>query len=159
VTNAVAIPPNNIVRVTDSSNVLAGIVFESHYFFQQKAISLLGSDSPITWGHGPFVAVDVSTSTSNTSGVVTGFSMGWMVGFRKSRPAAVSISGAAPVAAQVADNTSWNFGVGFRVDPKATVLGDGIVANAPLPPGETVNPVRLQTVPRYGVMLLTSFGF
>jgi hypothetical protein len=90
--------------------------------------------------------------------------MGWMVGFRKSRLAAVSLINpqtSTPTAsvAAVADNTSWNFGVGFRVDPKATVLGDGIVANAPLLPGETVNPVRLKTVPRYGVMLLTSFGF
>ncbi len=60
--------------------------------------------------------------------------------------------------AAVASNNSWNFGVGFRVDPKATVLGNGIVANMPLPAGET-NPVRLQSEPRYGIMFLTSYGF
>jgi hypothetical protein len=84
--------------------------------------------------------------------------MGWMIGFRKTSLATVAIPGAKPMVAQVPDHNSWNFGVGFHVEPKATVLGDGIVANMPLPAGET-NPVRTNTVPRYGVMLLTSFGF
>jgi hypothetical protein len=55
------------------------------------------------------------------------------------------------------DNNSWNFGVGYRVDPRATVLGDGVIANAPPPKGETN--ARLKTVPRSGVMLVTSFSF
>jgi hypothetical protein len=157
VNSAVAVGPNNIVRVTDNSNALAGIVFESHYFFVPPTTRLLGSAWPITWGHGPFIAVDASMSTSTTtsSAVVAGISVGWMVGFRKLTPTDPATG--LPVQA-VADNNSWNFGVGFRVDPKATVLGDGIVANMPLPAGET-NPVRLKSVPRYGVMLLTSYGF
>jgi hypothetical protein len=58
----------------------------------------------------------------------------------------------------VADNSSWNFGIGLRVDPNAKVLGDGIVANAPLPAGES-SPVRTKTEPRLGVMLMSSFSF
>jgi hypothetical protein len=54
-------------------------------------------------------------------------------------------------------NTSWNFGVGLRVDPKAQVLADGFIANQPPPAGETA--VRFKTEPRYGIMLLSSFSF
>jgi hypothetical protein len=153
VNSAVAVGPNNIVRVTDNSNVLAGIVFETHYFFVPPATQLLGSALPITWGHGPFIAVDASTSATTGSAVVAGISLGWMVGFRRLTLPATQ---AQPVA--VADNNSWNFGIGFRVDPRGTVLGDGIVANMPLPAGET-NPVRLKSEPRYGVMFLTSYAF
>jgi hypothetical protein len=128
---------------------LAGIVFENHYFFVPPATQLLGSALPITWGHGPFIAVDASTSTTTNSAVVAGISLGWMVGFRKLTPLG---------SVAVADNNSWNFGVGIRVDPKRTVLGDGIVANMPLPAGET-NPVRLKSEARYGVMFLTSYAF
>jgi hypothetical protein len=165
VNNAVAIGPNNIVRVTDNSNVLAGFVFESHYFFVPNPTYLLGSAVPIHWGHGPFIAVDVSTNSTGSVGAVAGISMGWMVGFKKLIPTTATtkvfdLDTGQHVTAQVAvpDNNSWNFGVGFRVDPRATVLGDGIVANMPLPAGET-NPVRLKTEPRYGVMLITSYGF
>jgi hypothetical protein len=57
----------------------------------------------------------------------------------------------------VADNTSWNLGIGLRVDPKAQVLGDGFAANVAPPAGETV--IRYRTEPRAGVMLLSSFSF
>ena len=153
VNSAVAVGPKNIVRVTDGGNVLAGIVFESHYFFVPPATQLLGSALPITWGHGPFIAVDASTSATTGSAVIAGLSLGWMVGFRRLTP---PLPSEAPV--YTADNNSWNFGVGLRVDPKATVLGDGIVANMPLPAGET-SPVRLKSEPRYGVMFLTSYAF
>jgi hypothetical protein len=166
VNNAVAVGPNNIVRVTDNSNVLGGIVFESHYFFVPPATRILGSALPIHWGHGPFIAVDASTNSTGSAGVVAGISIGWMVGFKKIALTDLTKSFydpytgktvKAPVAVP-ADNNSWNFGVGFRVDPKATVLGDGIIANMPLPAGET-NPVRLKAQPRYGVTFITSYGF
>jgi hypothetical protein len=163
VTSAVAVGPSNIVRVTDSSNVMAGLVFESHYFFVPQVDFGWGLVTKGNWGTGPFVAVDASTSDGST--VIAGVSMGWMVGFRRTKLTPVARldgNGKMELLGQtsVPDTTipSWNFGVGFRVDPRATVLGDGIVANAPLPPGET-NPVRLNKVPRYGVMLLTSFTF
>jgi hypothetical protein len=166
VNNAVAVGPNNIVRVTDNSNVLGGIVFESHYFFVPPAINFLGSATAVHWGHGPFVAIDASTDSTGSAGVVAGISMGWMVGFKraaltgKKQLMYTDTSGNRVFAQQAVpvDNNSWNFGVGFRVDPKATVLGDGIFANMPLPAGET-NPVRLKNEPRYGIMLITSYGF
>jgi len=54
-------------------------------------------------------------------------------------------------------SSSWNFGIGLRVDPAAQVLGDGIVANQPLPAGETT--IRFKNEVHYGVMLLSSFSF
>jgi hypothetical protein len=142
---------NNIARVTEAGNVMAGIVFESHYFFVPNVPFLGGLVGPQNWGHGPFVAVDVSTGDG--SNVFAGVSMGYMVGFRRTR--LTTLDGKNFY--QTTDNNSWNFGVGFRVDPRATVLGDGVVANLPPPAGET--DARLKTVPRYGVMLLTSFAF
>jgi hypothetical protein len=62
-----------------------------------------------------------------------------------------------PNAATSSSTSSWNFGIGLRVDPKAQVLGDGVVANQPLPAGETA--IRYKTEPRPGVMLLSSFSF
>jgi hypothetical protein len=56
-------------------------------------------------------------------------------------------------------NASWNFGVGFRIEPGAKFLGEGIVPNQPLPPGETVSPVRTRRDTSYGLMLLSSFAF
>jgi hypothetical protein len=158
VSNATVV--NNIVRATEEGNVMAGLVFESHYFFVQPPTKLFGSMTNITWGHGPFVAVDVSTSpTTTNSNFVAGFSLGWMVGFRRiSDPVPALLDNNKIMVAQT-DKNSWNIGVGFRVDPKATVLGDGIVANMPLPAGENPNMVRTMTAPRYGVMLLTSFSF
>ena len=80
VNNALAVGPKNIVRVTDGGNVLAGIVFESHYFFVPPATQLLGSALPITWGHGPFIALDASTDASTismvSSTVFAGVSLG-----------------------------------------------------------------------------------
>ena len=56
-------------------------------------------------------------------------------------------------------NASWNIGLGLRVDPRAKVLGDGIVANQPFPVTETGTEIRLKTSPRYGIMVLSSFSF
>jgi hypothetical protein len=144
---------NNIVRVTEAGNVTAGIVFESHYFFVPNN-SFFGFLAPGNWGHGPFVAVDASTSNGST--VVGGVSMGYMIGFRRVGYTPIPYT---TTAVQTVDNHSWNFGVGVRVDPQSKVLGDGIIANQHPPPGETSTAVRLKTVPRTGVMLLTSFSF
>jgi len=149
---------NNIVRVSDaSSNVNVGFVLEAHYFLRGHLLGF-GAGTPCAVGgtptlnctelaHGPFVALEIgggSSAAPAASGPITAFAMGWMVGMRH--------PGYAPT-----NNSSWNFGVGLRVDPKAQVLGDGIVANQPLPPGETT--IRYKTIPRYGVMLLSSFSF
>jgi hypothetical protein len=80
VNSAVAVGPNNIVRVTDNSPVSAGLVFESHHFFEQPATNILGSAQAITWGHGPFIALDASTDASTismvSSTVFAGVSLG-----------------------------------------------------------------------------------
>jgi len=99
------------------------------------------------WAHGPFVAIEVGGGTSATpaaNGPITGYAMGWMIGFRH------------PNAATSSNTSSWNFGFGLRVDPKAQVLGDGLVANQPLP---AMDSIRYKTEPRPGIMLLSSFSF
>ena len=103
----------------------------------------LAQGSRYNGGHGPFIAVDASTNSTGSLGVVAGISMGWMVGFKKlptlTQATFYDSASRRMVTAPAAttDSNSWNFGVGFRVDPKATVLGDGIFANMPLPAGET----------------------
>ena len=151
----VGTPPNDIVRVTDSSsNVSVGFVFEAHYFLRDYTFGPQGSWTCPKWdtycielGHGPFVAVEVASGTSSSpaaNALITAYALGWMVGLRHPN-------------LTTSPNSSWNFGVGFRIDPKAQVLGEGIVANQPLPVGETQ--IRYKTEPRYGVMLLSSFSF
>ena len=148
---------NNIVRVIDSStNVNVGFVLEAHYFLKAKETG--GNDchstSPLLllncndWATGPFVAIEIGggTNATPTSGAITGYAIGWMVGLHHPDRSPTS-------------NSSWNFGIGLRVDPGAKVLGDGIVANQPLPVGESSNPIRTKLEPRLGVMLLSSFSF
>jgi hypothetical protein len=101
------------------------------------------------WAWGPFIAVEVGGGTnatpSGSNNPITGYALGWMIGFRH------------PTAATTSSTQSWNFGVGLRIDPHAQVLGDGIVANQLLPAGETA--IRYKNEPRAGVMLLSSFSF
>lgn len=157
VTKAVAV--NNIVRVDTSGDVALGFVLEAHYFFRDWP----GSDRVRNWvgscggrictdvAIGPFVAVEINggKTDSSAAGPITGYALGAMVGLRH-----LNADGK-----PTTPNSSWNFGIGLRVDPQAKVLGDGIVANQPLPPGETGTDVRLKTTPRYGLMLLSSFSF
>jgi hypothetical protein len=101
------------------------------------------------WAQGPFIAVEVGGGTnatpSGSNNPITGYALGWMIGFRH------------PTAATTSSTQSWNFGVGLRIDPHAQVLGDGIFANQPLPAGESA--IRYKNEPRSGVMLLSSFSF
>jgi hypothetical protein len=143
------------VRVTDSStNVNVGFVLEAHYFLKAKETggNYCQSTTPLLllncndWATGPFVAIEVGGGTSATpaaSGPITGYALGWMVGMHHPT-------------ASLSPTSSWNFGVGLRVDPKSQVLGDGLVANQPLPVGDSI---RFKTEPRLGVMLLSSFSF
>jgi hypothetical protein len=145
---------SGLVRVKDSSsNVGVSFVLEAHYFFKDWQFGYTDGKcslpAPLNFNcnnvaTGPFVAVEIGGGTSATTnaGPITGYALGWMVGLHHPSASATS---------------SWNFGVGFRVDPQAKVLGDGFVANQPPPAGETA--VRTKTEPRYGVMLLSSFSF
>jgi hypothetical protein len=147
---------NNIVRVTDSSsNVGISFVLEAHYFFRDWIVPSVANACASKNGSpynctdvatGPFVAIEVgdgSSATPAAGGPITAYAMGWMVGFR--HPNLTS-----------SNTSSWNFGVGLRVDPKAQVLGDGLIANQPLPAGDSI---RYKTEPRAGIMLLSSFSF
>jgi hypothetical protein len=55
--------------------------------------------------------------------------------------------------------SSWNFGLGLRVDPSSKVLADGVAANRPPPVGITTTDQLFKKEPRYGLMLLSSFSF
>jgi hypothetical protein len=149
---------NNVVRIKDTSNnVGVSFVLEAHYFLRDYRFGFgrAGICDPLDYlnctelGHGPFVAIEVgdgSSATPAANGPITAFAMGWMVGMR--HPS--NLVGGSQTA-------SWNFGLGLRVTPKSQVLGDGIIANQPLPAGETI--IRYKTEPRFGVMLLSSFSF
>jgi hypothetical protein len=150
---------NNIVRVTDSSNnVGVGFVLEAHYFFKAwetprckgtKKDNMVDALSCTDFATGPFVAIEIGggTNPAANGGLVTGYALGWMIGMRH------------PDLTMPTANSTWNLGIGLRVDPKSQVLGDGIIANQPLPIGESATTVRLKTEPRYGLMLLSSFTF
>jgi hypothetical protein len=144
---------NGLVRVKDSSsNVGVSFVLEAHYFFAEWNTGLLPpyyscKNKDYNCNNiaiGPFIAIEIGGGTSATTnaGPISGYALGMMVGLH--HPDAPKTS-------------SWNFGVGLRVDPQAKVLGDGFVANQPPPPGE--NAIRIKTEPRYGLMLLSSFSF
>jgi hypothetical protein len=150
---------NNLVRVDDAtSNVNVGFVLEAHYFLRDWTLSnLTGKKAPCSRTEGdrycmevatgPFVAVQVGNGTSAVPGdkdIITAYALGWMVGLRHPH-------------LTTSDTSSWNFGVGVRVDPSTKLLGDGIVANQPLPAGETA--IRYKNEPRFGLMLLSSFSF
>jgi hypothetical protein len=156
VTGAVidTVPGGNIVRVTDTSgNVGVSFVLEAHYFpFEWKTGNTWCGTPDLNYNcndiaTGPFIAVEINggSSASADAGPITGYALGWMVGLH--HPDAAS------------KTSSWNFGVGLRVDPKAKVLGDGVLANHAPPPGVTTADQLLKFEPRYGIMLLSSFSF
>jgi hypothetical protein len=145
VTSASAV--NGIVRVTGTSDAVAGIVLESHYFFvPNRDFATVPQGA---WGHGPFVAIVAGSSGSN---VISAFALGWMIGLREPTWNYVNNNWKATYG-----SSSWNFGLGVRIDPSVQVLGDGDVANQPLPAGETA--VRFKNVPSYGVIMISSFSF
>jgi hypothetical protein len=138
------------VRVTDTSgNVGVSLVLEAHYFFKEwlpfaNCQDYNCNDIAI----GPFVAIEAgNATTSGNNGPITGYALGLMVGLHH------------PTTDPKLANSSWNFGVGLRVDPSATVFSDGVRANQPPPPGITTADQLLKKEPRYGLMLLSSFSF
>ena len=144
------VPGGTLVRVTDTSgNVGVSLVLEAHYFFKEwlpfaNCRDYNCNDIAI----GPFVAIEAgNATTSGSNGPITGYALGLMVGLHH------------PTTDPKLANSSWNFGVGLRVDPSATVFGDGVRANQPPPPGVTTADQLLKKEPRYGIMLLSSFSF
>jgi hypothetical protein len=158
--SAVTLDNANIVRVTDTSgNVGVSFVLEAHYFpFEWPTGMQYCSNPNLSFrcndiATGPFVAVEIGggTAANTNAGPITGYALGWMVGLHHPKLDAAG--------KPVADSTSWNFGVGLRVDPSAKVLADGVVANRPPPAGITTTDLLTKKEPRYGIMLLSSFSF
>lgn len=126
---------NGIVRVIDQNNAVARLLLETHYFFKPQRSGPFGLEEKM-WGLGPFVAIQPGDER-----IVEAIGLGLMIGFRR----------------EETRTDSFNIGIGFMIDPNTRVLGDGFVANAAPPPGETE--VRYRETAQKGLMLLTSFSF
>ena len=113
---------NGVVRVSEQHDAIAGFVLESHYFFVPKA-KLFGSVESGYWGHGPFVAFEAG---AQNSGIVNAYGLGWMIGLRQP---SYQYNSTKKDWEKTYSSSSWNLGVGLRVDPNVKVLGDGIIAN------------------------------
>ena len=137
------VPGGSIVRITDTSgNVGVSLVLEAHYFFKEWLPFANCQDNNCNdIAIGPFVAIEAgNATTSGSNGPITGYALGLMVGLHHPDPTSAKTS-----------NSSWNFGVGLRVDPSATVLGDGVRANQLLTCGAVVKRSRFTTAaPRCG---------
>lgn len=147
---------NQVVRVNKVSNAVPRLLLETHYFFTPNG-ELLGfvsgmtnsveaggkmlelNKQHITWGHGPFVAIQAGSDDS----IINAVGFGWMIGLKRND--------------KPESTRSFNVGLGFIVDPSVKVLGDGFKANRAPPPGESV--VRYRTTAQGGVLLMTSFSF
>lgn len=152
---------NGIVRVKDENNGRARIMLESHYFFtpcgsflsfislghnhcarDENKRLLRDKDGRLIrgatdWGIGPFIALQ----PGGEENVIEAIGLGLMVGFRKN-----------PDTTQ-----SFNFGIGYVVDPNTRVLGDGIRQDQPLPVNETE--IRYKETSQDGLLFLASFSF
>lgn len=126
---------DGVVRVDEDSNSVARVILESHYFFTPGK-SFVGLVASRKWGIGPFIALQPGTDE-----IIEAVGGGIMVGFQRSEDSA----------------GSWNFGIGFIVDPSVRVLGDGVKENEPLPGNETE--VRYKNTSQGGVLFVTSFAF
>jgi hypothetical protein len=141
---------NNIVRVKDQDNGRARIMLELHHFFTPEG-NILGrvndvedehggrlplEDQQKEWGIGPFIAIQPGTDD-----IIEAVAAGLMMGFRY----------------DTASSQSFNLGLGWVVDPNTRVLGEGIIANEPLPTGEPA--IRYRETMQNGLLILASFGF
>jgi len=116
---------DGIVRVSDEENGIARILLELHYFFH-------------TWdsdrrGIGGFMAIQPGKDD-----IIDAIGFGVLFGFRLNNTLA----------------DSWNIGFGVIIDPNARILGDGIVANQPLPGNETA--IRFKEKQQAGLLIMTS---
>ncbi len=95
-------------------------MLEAHYFFvpDRPFLNLTTGN----WGIGPFVAIQAGNESA-----LSGLGFGLMIGFRQPS-----------IHSDLDTNLSWNFGIGAIYDPSVKVLGNGIVADRPLPVGETM---------------------
>ena len=131
---------NGVVRVLDEDDQQVRVMFESHYFFTPDTeLPLLGSKKD-TWGVGPFIAFQAGEDQ-----IISSVGLGMMIGFKRDADATSKAGDA------------FNIGLGVFIEPNSQVLGDGIVANQPLPAGETAVRYKEESQVSWGI--LTSFSF
>ena len=148
---------NGIVRSKQESSARPRVFLEIHKLYpigkarsaRKKAIKknnftegsketeeLLANLYPQTLGLGPFIAVQ-----SSADEVIDAIGFGLMLGWRSSERT----------------GSHFNIGIGFLLDGKAKVLGDGIELDKELPEGET--DVRFKEEERWNFMLVFSFSY
>ncbi len=118
---------NRIVRIDDERNDLVRVMPEVHLWIDRW--------DEQRWSWGPFLTV------APGSRVIDAVGGGLMMGYRPHR----------------SDHYSFNFGIGGLLDLDARVLGNGIVANEPLPARETG--ARTKQTTAAGLLILFSVGW
>ena len=120
---------DGIVRITKENNPRIRIMNETHYFF------VIDRDGKC--GIGPFVGL-----LSSGEQFIDAFALGGMIGLRRLGEKS---------------SRSLNFGFGWVWDRNVKVLGDGVIANHSLPPGEAEIRFKYKTLG--GIFIITSFSF
>ena len=144
--DSASIDANGIVRVDKTSNGIARVMLEAHYFFSPSKPDpkTAKSQNPTriyaNWGMGPFVSVQPGSDE-----IINALGIGVMLGFRYSDTG----------------NQSFNLGFGLSVDPNTKVLGDEFVDGKPAPVGPDNKPLPIRYVNREqaGFLMLASFSW
>lgn len=118
---------DRIVRIDSEQNDLVRFMPEMHIWLDRW--------DEQRWSWGPFLTV------APGSRVIDAVGFGVMIGYRPHR----------------IDQYSFNLGIGGTLDLDARVLGDGLVANEPLPPGETT--ARTKQTTAAGLLIMFSVGW
>lgn len=125
----------HIVRVTQEADARVGIVLEGHYLFDMWQTE---GERSTDIGLGPFLAVQ----TGDNNNIIDSVGLGVMMGLSR----------------HDRDERGWgnsfNIGLGVMFDPTVQKLGDGIVANEPLPAEESQIRYRQEHAYR-GVIMIT----
>ncbi len=118
---------NRIVRIDNERNDLMRVMPEVHLWIDRW--------DEQRWSWGPFLAL------APGSRIIDAVGGGLMVGYRPHHT----------------NQYSFNFAIGGTLDLDTRVLGDGIIANQPLPPRETS--ARTKQTSAAGLLLLFSVGW
>ncbi len=118
---------NRIVRIDNERNDLVRFMPEMHLWIDRW--------DEQRWSWGPFLTV------APGSRIIDAVGFGLMMGYRPHRQ----------------DQYSFNVGIGGTLDLDARVLGDGLIANEPLPPRETT--ARTKQTTAAGLLVLFSVGW
>jgi len=129
---------NNVVRV--SSDITDGprIFLEAHYYPEFIPFTTKSGN----FGWGPFATFETGAGGSTSSTGLTGFGLGIMAGFKVSNTS----------------SSGFNVGVGYLWEGNVQTLGDGIIANQPLPTGETQVRYKNRSVGALAVLFSYKFG-